>query len=513
MDDVMFYKRSDRNYMIRSSKRPGLTRKASGKKKRPNRHWLYKLVTILMLIVCCPIGLIMLWPKKPIRWLASTKLLLSLCSLVLCFVLLTVGLLYDFKDPTAQSVQQKALLALDSAHASAQRLNARVGENWRAVMDNGTQIAGAAGDQALGALLDVIASPTPVPTPTPKPTPTPVPTPTPKPSFGSRVLNAKYAHQIVARATPEPTATPTPEPTPEPTPSPEVTPTATLEPTDRPTPTPDPDATPTATVLRPTPTAETTLFASITPTPTPSATPSLSPTATAAPRPQRDHSAAPVSTATPLAATPTVTPEPTIDPATIPAMRPASDILVWHTTNGKWYHARSSCGTMSGAQQYTLASSVRAGLSACPYCGPISRSVLDVKDPVYVGGDKRWHIDFACQAIQGGWTVASLDEARADAALTPCEACGAVYYADGIPLYHAGNLPETVAPTAAASEGVASAAETLVYVNERNGYYHKGTACPNAAGLALRPAYLADALRDGKTRCPTCNPPEPVPAE
>ena len=143
MDAVMLYKRSDRNYMIRSSKRPGLTQKSARKrKKRPNRHWLYKLITILMLIVCCPVGLVMLWLRRPIRWQATTKLLLSLCSLVLCFVLLTVGLLYDFRDPTAQRLQQKANLALESAHQFTQRVNARIGENWRAVMDNRAEIAG-----------------------------------------------------------------------------------------------------------------------------------------------------------------------------------------------------------------------------------------------------------------------------------------------------------------------------------------------------------------------------------
>ena len=121
MDAGMLYKRSDGNYMIRSSKRPGLTQSSRKKNKRPNRHWLYKLITLLMLVVCCPVGLIMLWPKRFIHWQASTKLLLSLCSLVLCFVLLTVGLLYDFKNPTAQRIQQKALLALDDAQACAQR--------------------------------------------------------------------------------------------------------------------------------------------------------------------------------------------------------------------------------------------------------------------------------------------------------------------------------------------------------------------------------------------------------
>ena len=72
-------------------------------------------------------------------------------------------------------------------------------------------------DGGNGALIEVLAVPTPKPTPTPTPKPTPKPTPTP---------------------TPKPTPTPTPKPTPTPTPTP------TPEPTPTPTPSPTPIATP-----------------------------------------------------------------------------------------------------------------------------------------------------------------------------------------------------------------------------------------------------------------------------
>ncbi len=137
MDAVMFYKRSGGNHMIRSSKRPGLTQKPrnSKKKKRPARHLLYKTITILMLIVCCPVGLIMLWPRKPIRWRGGVKLLLSLCSLVLFFALLAFGLLYDFKDPTAQRVQQKALLALDDVRGFTRRAGEDMRVKWGSFLE------------------------------------------------------------------------------------------------------------------------------------------------------------------------------------------------------------------------------------------------------------------------------------------------------------------------------------------------------------------------------------------
>ena len=291
----------------------------------------------------------------------------------------------------------------------------------------------------------------------------------------------------MARPTPEPTATPEPTPSPEPTPTP--TPGLTAEPGSAATtaaPTQQaaqnpagPNETAALTDPRPTPTAQTTLFASVTPTPAPSPTPTIAATAT---------------------------PEPTIDPALIPALRSPGEILVWHTSNGKWYHATSSCSSMNGEKQHSPLGEISEGLAACPYCQPVSRSALNVENAVYVDGSQKWHTDFACQAIAGSWTISPLSAAQSDAALSPCEVCGAVYYAAGLP-QAAGDA------TAQTTAGAISNADTIVFVSERNGYYHAANSCPNAAGITLNPMHLTDALRAGKQRCPACEPAEPMPAE
>ena len=84
---------------------------------------------------------------------------------------------------------------------------------------------------------------------------------------------------------------------------------------------------------------------------------------------------------------------------------------------------------------------------------------------------------------------------------------------DGIPLYHAGNLPATAAPSATPTAEPTAAptpavGDTLVYVSERSAYYHRGSSCPSAAGLTLLPTHLDDAVASGKQRCPSCNPPQ-----
>ena len=114
MDSTMFFKRGG-NYMIRSAKRPGLSSPSPRGGRPPKRHILYKLLTILLLVLCWPVGLVMLWLRRPIRWSAAVKLLVSALSLALVFALLSVGLVYDFSNPRLQSAQQRVNLAITAA--------------------------------------------------------------------------------------------------------------------------------------------------------------------------------------------------------------------------------------------------------------------------------------------------------------------------------------------------------------------------------------------------------------
>lgn len=480
MQAVMYFKRGrDQNYMMRSEKRPGYPHRPP---RPPKKSVWYQVLTIVLLIVFCPAGLILLWRKR-LTWPGATKLAATLLSLITMFLVLGALLWYPFRNERVRGVQQHISAAVNRAASVFENL----GENWTAVIDYHEEIGAAAGNHALGRFLEAIASPTPRPTQVPPLTLTP--------TDGSRETIVSLFNQPTP--SPVPTATPTPEPTPEPTPTPEPEPAATDE------------AAPSANVLdRPTPSSGLSLAPGASDTPVPLVTPTPTPTATPTPSP-----------------TPTPTPEPTINPALIPRLQDAGETLVWHTSDGKWYHRASVCGSMSNARQHTLKSAVANGKTACPYCHPMEEKWARSGSVVYASTDGFWHVRAECESMTEEWTVLSLDDARADQALSPCDACGAMYYVDGIPA--ALSLPadasaaETPVPGttpagSAAPEGDGLSlsevvnGDTLVYYNDRTSYYHTRSTCASSATLTFVPHKLMDALLEGKHACPFCGAPEPT---
>ena len=131
--------------------------------------------------------------------------------------------------------------------------------------------------------------------------------------------------------------------------------------------------------------------------------------------------------------------------------------------------------------------------------------MLDIEHPVYASEDGYWHINFECESIAGGWTVARLEDALADPALRPCDACGSIYYLDGVPKLTSADVS---APGSGGLSAIANG-DALVYFSERNACYHQNSVCQNAVGITLTPGHLSDALLAGKTRCPVCEPVEP----
>ena len=455
MDSTMFFKRGG-NYMIRSTRRPGLSSPSPRGNKPPKRHIVYKILTILLLVLCWPVGLVLLWLKRPIRWSAAVKLLVSALSLALAFALLSVGLVHDFSNPKLQSAQQKVNLAITAARDAV----VNIVPSWRDFVSNAPKIAAVAGDQAIAKLQKAIAPPDAV----------------------DRLLDADYDRTLIDRATPTPAPTDTPEPTDTPAP----------------TATPDPSEASSAASGRPTPTAETTPYSDSTATPTPDPnaptdTPTPEPTATPTPTPE-----------------PTATPEPTIDPALIPPLRSAGEITVYFSNNGKWYHATPDCGSVSDLPARTLAEAASMKKPACPYCKPnppVSTDVLAIENAVYVTSDNYWHTNFGCESVRGEWSVVSLEDARSNPALRPCDACGAIYYAEGLPAANADSV--TAAPTVDSISAISNGM-TIVYTSERSAYYHASSVCTNAPGVELKPTHLQDALLKDKTACPDCGAPEPA---
>ena len=104
-------------------------------------------------------------------------------------------------------------------------------------------------------------------------------------------------------------------------------------------------------------------------------------------------------------------------------------MLVWHTEKGKYYHLNENCPGMSGAKQYTLASSVEAGFKPCPKCKPPAPELLK-EDAFYVwcDSDHVFHITDDCSAMTDTYTVMTFDEAMLEQGYTGCPVCGADLY-------------------------------------------------------------------------------------
>lgn len=195
-------------------------------------------------------------------------------------------------------------------------------------------------------------------------------------------------------------------------------------------------------------------------------------------------------------------------------------MMVWHTSNGKWYHKGPKCGSMSNASQHTVASAVKKGLTACPYCHPIDDAWVKKDDPtVYVSTDNYWHTRTGCESNTGEWTIMKLDDARKDASLRPCDACGARYYVDGVPENVGGstlapvvtNAPATKAPESTGGSlnlGKVTNGDALVYYSANTSHYHRRDRCSTSTTTTFLPHTLMDALLEGKFPCPVCRPPE-----
>ena len=505
MDAAIKMKRGrGQNYMMRSEKRPGF---GSTPPQEPKKSIWYQVLTVILLIVFCPVGLILLWRKR-LKWPGFVKFIAMLLSLLMFFVEMGAALWYPFEDERIRDIQQKASVAIEQAvDVTAEWITEKseqASANWNAFWENKREIGAAVGNHALGLLQDAIATPSPEPTQVPPMTLT---------QSGSHT----EAAELIGEATTEPTAEPTAEPTTEPTaePTAEATAAPTAEPTAEPTgePTAEPTAEPTEE-----PTEVPDLSANVLERPTPSASvnPTLHPGASRTPVPPVTPTPSPAPTAIPTF-TPTPAPTPaqavqiTVNPADIPDLQSAGEATVWYTSNGKYYHKGPSCGSMSNAAKHSLKSAVSAGKKACPYCHPVEESWAKEKRPtVFVASDNYWHVRVGCESNTDSCTPMLLDDVRGSYRYAPCDACGSRYYVNGVPsaapeATKASEAGATAAPaTAEPVPEIKTAGEVMVWHTSNGKWYHKASKCGSMSNASQHT--LASAASKGKTACPYCHP-------
>ena len=195
---------------------------------------------------------------------------------------------------------------------------------------------------------------------------------------------------------------------------------------------------------------------------------------------------APAVTAAPEtpAVTPKPTPTPVVDGGTLNK--------VYCTTNGKYYHIKSTCSGMVGAKATTPALARASGKTACPVCINPEKVTK-----VYVNkGGAYYHSKSICNGTKQ--EIATTYSAAVAAGYTGCPRCTGKKTAE-TPAPTVTPAPETTpAPTA---EPISA---TRVYATLTSTYYHSTNTCDQEDLSTASYITVTKAQNYGKTACPKC---------
>ena len=206
-----------------------------------------------------------------------------------------------------------------------------------------------------------------------------------------------------------------------------------------------------------------------------------------------------------------------------------SNINVYSTKNGKYYHMTSTCSGMTGATRGSLKDALLAGKDACPVCCKAAGT------SVYcTSGGEKYHLDKTCSGMQNAMEV-TLAEAMV-LGKKRCDVCiksGALptasqlakqadeasdeTYVYGTPkgqYYHTDptcsgmkdaqryTLKSMLLQKRSACPVCASASNTVVYAKEGGTYYHSYATCSGMTNASA--GTMAQAIAAGYKRCPRC---------
>ena len=107
--------RHDRDYLVRSQKRPDSHSRAR-KGRRVTR--VLNVISVILSVLVWPIGMIVLWLRRN-RMYVSTKLLVSMITLILCVLLYGFLLNQPFGNEKVDAIQKQANEALDRMYDGA----------------------------------------------------------------------------------------------------------------------------------------------------------------------------------------------------------------------------------------------------------------------------------------------------------------------------------------------------------------------------------------------------------
>lgn len=194
------------------------------------------------------------------------------------------------------------------------------------------------------------------------------------------------------------------------------------------------------------------------------------------------------------------------------------------TDKGKYYHSNKTCSGMKNAKQVTKSAAEANGKTACPTCiGTIANSATKV---YYTAKGTYYHVKSNCSGMKGA--QASTIEAAKTAGKTACPTCiqssgTYVYCTSGGKYYHtedncsgmknatfvsietAKKNGKTACPTCIGIDSknkTTSSSSATVYCTDKGTYYHLKSNCSGMKNA--KSTTVNAAIASGKKACPTC---------
>ncbi len=459
------YKRKD--YLIRAQRRTPYddgSRNISGgnRGKKPSAGILYMIITILLLVVLYPVGLILLWGRR-LRWNVGVKLLLTVVTAILFCMMTVFALNYDTGNPTVERVQTGIRGVLET-------INQYTGNSVQKAVDWSVQQYGT-GKENLLKIWDTVDS------------------------YVAEKALALYSHvddniyaakvhlpTILLDEYKELTEYKDPDEGKEPavkkaTPDSGISVQLTKKPEVTPVPTPAPYA-------------GQVLIQKVTPSPAPFEAPAGTP----APENTTAMETEPVS-------------EPTPEPITLPKIKDVAKAPVYYTPNGTYYHLTSNCSNMVNANKRTLEDAKKAGKQVCDVCGVTSYAMMDSENYLWVTSEKIAHTTNDCDNFKTvRYSVLPFEDIY-NKNYQYCELCGA----DICHRYMEQNHTKYAVGYDIEDENTMRLYDfertITVYYSEYSRQYHATLECQYMSGEKYYHTLYQALHVDGKQRCLKCNAP------
>ena len=184
-----------------------------------------------------------------------------------------------------------------------------------------------------------------------------------------------------------------------------------------------------------------------------------------------------------------------------------SDVYVYGTPNGKYYHTNATCSGMTGATRYTLKSMLVSKRAACPVCCSGADTVVYAtqKGTYYhsyatCSGMKNAEAGTLASALAYGykkcpncWNTSSDSGSATGSSASGSSTSGSTNGST------AGN---TGSSTSSSSGGSTSSSGNYVYCTVTSKHYHTKSNCSGMTGASR--VTVAQALAAGKTACTVC---------